>query len=312
MNARTADRAVRVAAAPISWGISELQELPAGMTPDVVLEQMVMAGYEGTELGPPGFLGDGDAVRTRLDRHRLQLVGAFLPLRFSRAEHADEDLAWLDRALDLLDDATPGPVRPKAILADATVEPDRVALAGRITEHPETWLPRERFRALVDGLHRAADICQQRGYDAVLHPHGGSYVETDAEIRAVLDELDPGRCGFCLDTGHVALGGADPVALARDYADRLRHVHLKDFDRAVLARVSLEGGDFGALVRAGVFAELGTGQAGMREGVETLLRVGYRGWIVVEQDRALTPADTLPDLLAAQERNRGFLAASGL
>jgi inosose dehydratase len=303
---------VKVAAAPVSWGVSELATLPREFSVDLVLDQMVAAGYAGTELGPPGFLGDADAVRERLSKRGMELVGAFLPMRFSRPEHRTEDLAWLSRMLELLDHATVGRPRPKAILADASVEPDRLALAGRIATHPEATLPPRRFRILVDALHRAAELCQRQGFDAVLHPHAGSYVETDAEIRAVLDVLDPAVVGLCLDTGHLALGGADPPTVARDYADRVRHVHLKDLDQGVLDRVVGQGGDFGALVRAGVFAELGAGDAAVRETVETLLELGYRGWFVVEQDRTIADADIPASLLAAQERNRRFLSGFGL
>jgi inosose dehydratase len=308
---------VRIAAAPVSWGVSELQGLPAGITPEIVLDQMVEAGYVGTELGPPGFLGKAAAVRLRLEQRHLQLVGAFAPLRFSRAEHVAQDMAALSRLLDLLDEASPeggapAPTRPKVVLADASVEPDRLAYAGRIAEHPETWLPDPRLRTLVEGIGRAAELCEGRGFDVVLHPHAGSYIETDAEIRAVLEQLDRSLVGLCLDTGHVALGGADPAALARDYQDRLRHVHLKDLDRGVLEQVSRGGGDLGELLRCGVFAELGTGQAGVGNVIEMLVGLDYRGWMVVEQDRTITATDRPVGLLAAQVRNRRFLAGFGL
>lgn len=303
---------VEVAAAPVSWGVSELATLPRAVSVDLVLDQMVAAGYAGTELGPPGFLGDADTVRAQLSKRGLELVGAFLPLRFSRPEHRTEDLAWLSRMLDLLRQATPGRPRPKAILADASVEPDRLALAGRIAAHPEATLPPRRFQILVDALHRAGELCQRQGFDAVLHPHAGSYVETDAEIRAIMDRLDRSLVGLCLDTGHVALGGADPASLARDYADSLRHVHLKDLDRGVLEQVSRDGGDLGELLRRGVFAELGTGQADIGRVIEVLRGLNYHGWMVVEQDRTITVADTPAGLLAAQVRNRRFLAGFGL
>jgi inosose dehydratase len=304
---------LRIAAAPVSWGVSELQALPAGITPEIVLDQMVEAGYEGTELGPPGFLGEGAAARSRLEQRQLRLVGAFAPFRFSRAEHAGEDTATLDRLLDLLDEAAPeDPARPLVVLADASVEPDRLALAGRIAEHPETWLPAARFRPLVEGIDRAAEVCRRRGFGAVLHPHAGSYVETEQEIRAVLEQVDPALVGLCLDTGHVALGGADPAGLARDYADRTRHVHLKDLDRGVLEQVAREGGGLGEIVRRGVFAELGAGQADVGAVIEVLLARRYRGWMVVEQDRTITAADTPEGLLGAQVRNRRFLAGFGL
>jgi len=164
----------------------------------------------------------------------------------------------------------------------------------------------------VDSLHRAGELCQRRGVDAVLHSHAGSYVETDAEIRAVTERLDPALVGLCLDTGHAALGGADPVALARDYAALVRHVHLKDLNPNVLEEVTREGGDMYALWRRGVFVELGAGQADVAACVGTLVEQGYEGWLVVEQDRVVTERDRAGDLLAAQQRNRRFLADLGL
>src|SRR4051812_19706326 len=152
----------------------------------LVLDQMVEAGYAGTELGPPGFLGDRDTLRARLAARSLSLVGAFLPQRFSRAEHAAADRAWMADVLDLLEEGAPGDQRPKAVLADASIEPERMRWSGRIADHPETALPPERFDLLIDNIHRAGELVQRHGFDAVLHFHAGSYVESADEILAVM------------------------------------------------------------------------------------------------------------------------------
>ena len=49
---------MKVAAAPISWGVSELPAWGYRMTADRVLEEMKVVGFEATELGPPGYLPD--------------------------------------------------------------------------------------------------------------------------------------------------------------------------------------------------------------------------------------------------------------
>ena len=64
---------IKVAAAPVSWGVFEKTEGdPLQLSPEVMLDQMAAAGYEGTELGPPGFFGTavhmirrGEAGRTK-------------------------------------------------------------------------------------------------------------------------------------------------------------------------------------------------------------------------------------------------------
>jgi inosose dehydratase len=303
----------RVANAPVSFGVDEILVDDALMPgPEAVLDLIAELGFEGTELGPPGFLGDGATVRRRLADRRLELVGSFLPLHLSRPERMAEDLRWLREALALVREATPEGSRPLAILSDHFDEPDRLALAGRIADHPEAWLPPARFRALVDGLHRAAEVCRSAGFEPVVHPHAGTYIETRDETCRLLDAVDPALVGWCLDTGHARFGGAEPVELARDYRELLRHVHLKDCRTAVLDEVAREGlGMEAALVR-GAFVELGAGDSGVGEVIAELRSIGYGGWLVVEQDRFLFATDTIETLRASQDRNRSFLRSLGL
>ena len=298
----------RVANAPVSFGVDEIIVDDAWMPrPDDVLDLIAELGFEGTELGPPGYLGDGETVRARLAGRRLELVGSFLPLHLSRGERMADDLQWLRQALALLRDATPEGSRPLAILSDHFDEPDRMALAGRIADHPEAWLAPARFRVLVDNLHRAAEVCRAAGFEPVVHPHAGTYIESRDETCRVLDAIDASLVGWCLDTGHARFGGADPVELVRRYHELVRHVHLKDCRTAVLDGIARDGlGMEAALVR-GAFVELGEGDAGVAAVIAELRAFDYRGWLVVEQDRFLFASDTLDTLRAAQGRNRAFL-----
>lgn len=303
---------IRVAAAPVSWGVFEKTEGdPRQMPPEALLDQMAAGGYAGTELGPPGYLGNGPMLQRRLADRRLSLVGAFLPQRFSRAEHAAEDRAAMLEVLDLLAAGQPDDVVPKAVLADASVEPDRMRWAGQIPDHPEAALPRERFGTLIDNLHRAGEAARERGFDPVLHFHAGSYVESAAEIHAVFDALDTSLVGMCLDTGHALFGGADPMELLAAFGDAVRHVHVKDCDLEVLAEVGRSGGGLMSAWDQGVFCRLGQGTANLEPFLAALRERGYTGWIVVEQDRFLKDEDTPEALLELHTANRRWLAERG-
>jgi len=304
---------MRVASAPVSFGVDEVLQDDAWMPdPDDMLDWMVDIGFEGTELGSPGYLGDGPTVHDRLSTRGLGLVGAFLPQHFSRPEKVEADAAWLGAALQLLAEASPEGSRPFAVLSDHFDEPDRRAFSGRIAEHPETWLDADRFRALVDNLHRAAETCRAAGFEPVLHPHAGTYIETADEIARVMDAIDPALLGLCLDTGHFRFGGADPAQAARDYRDVIRHVHIKDCRTSIMDDVKAAGGSLDEALVRGVFCPLGRGDAGIDAVIEQLRANGYAGWLVIEQDQALRSSDTPASVVAGQRTNRDYLRALGL
>jgi len=304
---------IRVASAPVSFGVDEIIVDDAWMPrPDDMLDWMVEIGFEGTELGPPGFLGDADAVRHRLTTRNLELVGAFLPQHFSRDEKADEDRAWLRHSLRLIRDGAPDGSRPLAILSDHFDEPERLAFSGRIAEHPEAWLPASRFESLIANLHRAAEIAREEGFEVVLHPHAGTYVETADEIARVMDRIDPSLLGLCLDTGHFRFGGADPARAVDDYHELIRHVHIKDCLTAVMDEVKAEGKGLEEALSRGVFCQLGLGDSGIDAVLEALRRHDYGGWLVIEQDQFLRAADTPASVVAVQRANREYLRRFGV
>jgi inosose dehydratase len=312
MSGSNGSSSVKVAAAPVSWGVFEKAAGdPLQLQPEAMLDQMAAAGYAGTELGPPGYFGDAAQLRERLGARGLSLVGAFLPQRFSRAEHAAEDRQWMISVLELLAEGRPDDVMPKAVLADASVEPERMRWAGQVPRHPEAALPRERFSVLIDNLHRAGEAARERGFDPVLHFHAGSYVESAAEIHAVFDALDTSLVGMCLDTGHALFGGADPLELLESYAGCVRHIHVKDCDLDVLREVGRSGGGLMEAWDRGVFCQLGLGTAGLDGFLDALRARAWEGWVVVEQDRFLKPVDTADALLALHTANREWLAERG-
>ena len=305
---------MRVANAPVSFGIFELTSDDSGLpSPVAVLDAIVEAGYEGTELGPPGYFGNSAGTSEALAERQLELVGSFLPLRLSRKEHMEEDFAYLDSTLGILDETTPaGGERPVVLISDAFVEPERISGAGRIEQLPDTWLGDERFRLLVDNAHRAAERCRERGYQPAFHYHGGTYVETPREIDRFAGLLDTSLLGFCFDSGHSAFGGGDPVAFLDSYGELVTHVHLKDVDGAVMEEIRTRGLGLEEAWRRGVFCRFGEGAVNMGDVVNRLRDAGYDRWVVVEQDRFIQPGQTVADLAADQAHNREVLRELGV
>jgi inosose dehydratase len=275
--------------------------LPDVPGPERVLSAMSDAGYEGTELGPPGYLGEHDNLRNRLEQHGLVLVGGYIQIRFSEPEHWDEDLAAMGGTLDLF--AAADGTEAKAVLADAG-SPERAQFPGRAASDQSIGLDASGWRRLFEGVARAADLARTRGFEPTFHHHTATFVEAPWEIERVLELTD---VGLLLDTGHLALGGGDPTEALRDWGERINHVHVKDVRNDVLAGVIADRADMPEAWRRGVFCELGTGDVDLDGFFAELARSQYSDWLVVEQDMVPQSPQDAVDAEASQVRNRAWL-----
>lgn len=276
-------RTVRLAGAPISWGVCEVPGWGRQLPPERVLSEMAALGLRATELGPVGYLPhDPRKLRALLDAHGLAVVGGFVPL--------------------VLHEADLGPTRRRAeAVAAGMVAAGAEVFCGAVVMDAD-WAPPAPlddagFGTMIAHLAEIEALVRGHGLTFALHPHAGTLVETAEDVDRVLGASD---VGWCLDTGHLAIGGCDPVAFARDHGDRVVHVHLKDVDAAVAARYRAGELTLMGAVQEGLFRPLGRGDAGIAEVLALLDGHGYGGWLVLEQDTALTgeepPAGTGPVL----------------
>jgi inosose dehydratase len=293
----------KVANAPLSYGAFEMTVGTDFAVPEPldVLEAIGAAGYAGTDLGPPGYLGEGDVLRERLAATGLELVGGFVPMRFSDDDGYAEDTAGLRHTLDLFDAVGEKGARP--VLCDAG-GPERVANPGRGGEDATLRLDDARWRVLAENVERATDEARRRGYQPVFHHHTSTYVEGLPEIERLLEDTD---VSLLLDSGHLLVAGGDPVAALGDWRDRIGAVHIKDVRLDVLEGVKAERADTLTAWRRGLFCALGVGDVDLAGFCAALTERGYDGWVVVEQDRVLDDPGAFAAARAEQERNRAWL-----
>jgi inosose dehydratase len=295
---------VRIGNAPLSYGAFEMTVgvFPNVPGPDELLAELAAAGYEGTELGPPGYLGEGDELRARLERHGLALTGGWNEIGFSDPARLEADLPELERGLSLFDAAGAGPdARP--VLGDAGSDARR-ANPGRGAEDRSLGLDDAGWRRFADGIARAQELVRARGYVPTFHPHTSTYVEAPWEIERLLELTD---VGLLVDTGHLLAGGNDPIRALRDWGERVNYVHIKDVRLDVLRGVVADHAGALEAWRRGIFCELGAGDVDLPAFFAELERSGYEGWIVVEQDRILREDEPLRESADAQIRNREWL-----
>jgi inosose dehydratase len=262
--------AERTGGAPISWGVCEAPGWGHELSARRVLAEMRELGIRATELGPTGYLGQQPAdVRALLDAYGMRLIGGFLPVPMHVATEADLDEA---RA---------------AIATLAAAGSDVVVLAARSADGSydrKVPLTDDDWAALLGTLQRLRGMAAEHGLTATLHSHVGTAIEDRASVLRLLDSSD---VPLCLDTGHLLIGGREPLELIGLAADRIAHVHLKDVRTKVSATVSAGDSSYIEAIRAGLYAPLGQGDLDIAAIVAALEGAGYRGWYVLEQDAAL-------------------------
>jgi inosose dehydratase len=260
----------RLAGAPISWGVCEVPAWGLQLPPERVLSEMASLGLRATELGPVGWLPlDPERIREALGSHGLRLVAGFVPLVL----HESADVAR-DEAARVADG-----------LAKAGAELFVAAAVVDAAWSPRIPLDDAARRRVNENLAMVDEIVSERGLQLALHPHAGTLVETAEDLEPILDGVE---IGWCLDTGHYLIGGIDSADFVRENFERIVHVHLKDVDAGLAARVRAGELSLVEATQAGLFRPLGQGDARIEEVVELLDRHGYERWLVLEQDTALT------------------------
>ncbi len=279
---------MRIAAAPISWGISELPEWGFQLSAERVLREAKALGFTAIEAGRPGFLSPA-----LLAQHGLRLVGGFVPVVLHAASLRGEALRAVDGAARWL--AAAG---AEVLVLAASTGGNGYEMAGELDTR--AW------EDLFESLKSVEEIGARYRVTVALHPHFGTVIERKHHVERF---LEGSTTGLCLDTGHLALGGADPLDIVAQAADRIQHVHLKDVDRRLSQAVAAGDLRYTEGIRRGVFRPLGDGDVGIDRVVERLETTGYRGWYVLEQDVMLAgePAEDEAPIPAVQ-RSLRFLS----
>jgi inosose dehydratase len=284
--AEISDRARRMAGAPISWGVCEVPGWGLQLTPERVLSEMAELGLKATELGPQGWLPLNGA---ELDGYGLRLVGGFVPTAVDEGPESSR--------------------RAAGQLAAAGADVFVAALVQDDEWSAPVPLDDDGWRRAGERLHALAELVAAEGLTLVLHPHVGTLVETAHDVERALAHTD---VPWCFDTGHLLIGGVEPVQFIRDHADRIGHVHLKDVNASLAERVRTGELSLVKATQMGLFRPLGDGDARLDEVIALLDQTGYERWLVLEQDLAITgeepPVDGGPALDVA--RSIEFLSTS--
>ena len=288
---------MKVGAGPVSFGVYGPPETGAGPSPEQLVAAVSACGYDGAEFPPAGYAGPPGAAGRLFEQYGLTPVGIYIPIHFADPGLRAKDEIRMEEALRELEAARTGP--RIAIIAD---EGSDILLhnPGRGDDLTHALDP-EQFDDLCRAVTRMAADIRRRGLVPSFHPHISTYVETPSEIRRLLEATD---IDLTFDTGHIALGGGDVLECWAEWRDRINHVHLKDVRPQVMAKARAEGRRDFDVWWAEVSPPLGEGDLQLEQFLALLSDARYRGWVVVEQDRApLVSRRQLRDAVAVQTAN---------
>jgi len=278
------------ACAPDSWGVLDYPGPSWNQSYEKMLDEMVWAGYTGTELGPYGFFPTDPAVlKPQLEKRKLKLLGSFVPVVLSDPASAGVAVEHIRKVGDLLAALK----APFLVLADAQSDA-RNRLSGRVPRDGSAGLTAAQWKNVAHVVEEAAKVSREFGLDLVFHPHVATYVETPDECERFFDVTSHTGIGLCLDTGHCEYGGGDTVTEAAKFASVLRFLHIKDVDKEILEESRRKKLTFEEAIEDKVFTIIGQGSIDFPGLFRLLEKNNYSGWMVIEQDVKFGATVVLP------------------
>lgn len=293
----------RIGNAPVSWAVYEahLENPPFAS----VLDAIAASGYEGTELGPYGYLPTTrEALARELESRHLSLGSSFVPVSLEDRGARDAVIAHSVKVASLL-----AQFGVEELIIAAQEGPMRTANAGRIPKDgSKSWTAAEWTTALETLDLIARRVMEEHGLGVVVHHHAGTHIETPEEIERLLEGTRSDHVNLLLDTGHAVYGGCDPVDIATRHGARIRYVHLKDADADQLQNVRTTDISMADAWKRGIFCALGDGVVDFEGVWAALAKRNYDGWMIVEQDVVPDASGRLsPDPTESARRSRTYL-----
>lgn len=271
--------ATRIASTALPWFLTR-----AGFRPDQAppLHQLLAAVREAGYDGIQADLRDGGDDQ---EYARLLDEAGLLPA----PGYYSADLADADRR-ELVEDARRMAARHAAIGLDRVFLGDRARRGGPRMGNPGVGhaFDRVRLDRVVDAVGEVARAMAGEGVLCCLHPHVGTWIETEEETGAVLAAVDQDVLLFGPDTGHLAWAGANPVEMIDRHRSRIGSMHVKDMRGAVAVQGRAEGWSLAECMASGLWTEPGRGDLDLAGAIAA--RPPDLPWIVVEVDIADLPS----------------------
>jgi sugar phosphate isomerase/epimerase len=280
---------------PRFWGVQSFEEFQAWVSrsPDkfwqTVMQTLVETGITGIELtfGPASIenavkaFGSGPAFKQALDQAGLKIVSAFIADAPSWSISADQAAIVADAE------------RRAAFLGEvgASILVTGLPMRKTFGERPPFFIDASYMGRMADIAHAVGEAVSRHGVKLAIHTESNSSLWYERDIDLFMSFTDPRYVWLCPDSCHIALGGGDPVGVARRHAQRILLAHWKDAVGPIDADLVIDATIYDQQQR--FMADFGKGIVDWNGWSQAMLGTPGRDIALIELDAAIDPTAAL-------------------
>ena len=274
---------VKLGVAPIAWSNDDMPELGENIPLEQCLSEANQAGYSGIEFGGK-FPKTSKKLLPKLKKFNLQLCSGWYGAHLLK-NSVKEEMNEIRQLLDLLKDCK-APCIVFAEVTDSIQSDQSKALSKRPLLDSEHW------KIFCEKITEIGKRLEDEGMPLAYHHHMGTVIQSQEDIERLIDNTGD-AVKLVIDTGHMLFAGGDSVKIAKDYGERLIHVHFKDMRENILKKSLKEDLSFRYAFLEGAFTVPGDGCIDYKPFLQTLKNLNYSGWLVVEAEQDPKKANPL-------------------
>lgn len=284
---------VKLGIAPIAWTNDDMPDLGAENTFEQCISEMALAGFTGCEVGNKYPRNDISALKKALSLRNMQICNAWFSSFLITKPYEEVEKDFIEHITFLKEmGAKVVGISEQGHSIQGT---DKSIFEEKYIMNDEEW------DMLCTGINKLGKVAKDMGIKLCLHHHMGTVVQTEAEIDRLMANTDPEVFGLLFDSGHLAYCGEDYMSVLKKYANRIRHVHLKDIRPEMVKKVRDEHLSFLQGVRLGTFTVPGDGAIDFKPIFEVLEETGYEGYVLVEAEQDPAIANPLEYAIKARK-----------
>lgn len=283
---------VKLGIAPIGWTNDDMPDLGAENTFQQCVSEMALAGFTGCEVGNK-YPKDPVELKKALDLRGMQICNAWFS-SFLLTKPYEEVEADFIKHISFLKEmgAKVVGISEQSYSIQGT---DKPIFEAKYVMNDAEW------DVFCKGLNRLGKTAKDMGITLTLHHHMGTVVQTEAEIDRMMENTDPELFSLLFDSGHLAYCNEDYMSVLKKYANRIKHVHLKDIRPAIIEKVKAEHLSFLQGVRLGTFTVPGDGTIDFGPIFDVLAETDYEGYVLVEAEQDPAIANPLEYAIKARK-----------